>query len=198
MTPDPTRPSLLSRVRSTGDQAAWAEFEAQYRDLLLRYGRRCGLSLADAEDVCQIVLLRLVRALPNFRYDPAVGRFHDWLYRITRNAIIDFRACPNPARLSVVDDSHVAQTDGDGPTDPHWEQEWLDHHLRLALATLRATCEQRSIAAFERVMAGAALEQVAAEFGMGYDAVQKTVRRMRTRLEERIAEQIRAEEAPNA
>lgn len=200
MPPQPTRPSLLSRVRDPADHAAWAEFEVTYRDLLLRYCRRRGLSAADAEDVRQVVLLRLVRALPGFRYDPAVGRFHDWLYRVVRNAIADFRACPDPASRAVLGDSELerAGVDGAEPADPLWEQEWRDHHLRRAMAALRETCDERSVAAFARVMNGASLDEVASDFGMSYDAVQKSVRRMRKRLEERIAVQIREEDAPDA
>lgn len=200
MPAEPTRPSLLSRVRDPADHAAWAEFEATYRDLLLRYCRRCGMPAADAEDVRQIVLMRLVRALPRFRYDPAVGRFHDWLYRVVRSAIADFRAHPDPASRAVLTDSGFehAGIAGDGPADPLWEQEWRDHHLRRAMAALRETCEERSVAAFERIMNGGSLDEVACELGMTYDAVQKSVRRMRRRVEERIAEQIREEDAPDA
>lgn len=200
MPPQPTRPSLLSRVRDPADQAAWAEFEATYRDLLLRYCRRCGLSAADAEDVRQIVLLRLVRALPRFRYDPAAGRFHDWLYRVVRNAIADFRACPDPASRAVLSGSEFERMSiaDASPADPLWEQEWRDNHLRRAMVALRETCDERSVAAFERVMHGASLDEVASELGMSYDAVQKSVRRMRKRVEGRIAVQIREEDAPDA
>lgn len=200
MPPQPTRPSLLSRVRDPADHDAWAEFECTYRDLLLRYCRRCGLSAVDAEDVRQIVLLRLVRALPRFQYDPAAGRFHDWLYRVVRNAIADFRACPDPARRAVLSDSEFEQMSiaDTSPADPLWEQEWRDHHLRRAMAGLRETCDERSVAAFERIMHGASLAEVASDFGMSYDALQKNVRRMRQRVEERIAAQIREEDAPDA
>jgi RNA polymerase sigma-70 factor (ECF subfamily) len=196
MIPETTRPSLLSRVRDTADHAAWAEFEARYRELLFRYCRRRGLSAADGEDVRQMVMLRLVRAMPGFRYDPAVGRFHDYLYRISRNAIADFRSCPNPAARAVVDDDALARVAaGDDAPDADWEQEWLDHHLRRALDAVRQTCEPRSLAAFERIMSGATIEQVATEFGMNYDAVQKTSVRMRERIQQHIADQVREENA---
>lgn len=200
MPSEPTRASLLSRIRDPADHAAWAEFESLYRDLLLRYCRRRGLSAADCEDVSQIVLLRLIRAMPGFRYDPAVGRFHDWLYRIIRNAIADFRACPNAASRAVLGDGEIERTGiaDDGSADPLWEQEWRDHHLRRAMVALRTTCDERTVAAFERIMNGATIEQVAAELGMNYDAVQKSVRRMRQRVEERIAAQIREEDVPDA
>jgi RNA polymerase sigma-70 factor (ECF subfamily) len=198
MSAETTRPSLLSRVRDPADHAAWAEFESLYRDLLLRYCRRCGLSAADAEDVRQMVFLRLIRVLPQFRYDPTVGRFHDWLYRLTRNAIFDFRRCPNPAGRAVQsEEDPVTAVDGE-PADALWEQEWRDHHLRRAMTALRESCDERSVAVFERVMAGAAIDQVASDLGMSYDAVQKSVRRMRQRVEERIAAQIREEDRPDA
>jgi RNA polymerase sigma-70 factor (ECF subfamily) len=86
MSPEITRPSLLSRVRDTADQAAWSEFDGRYRDLILRYACRQGLSAADAEDVRQLVMLRLVRVLPDFRYDAAHGRFQRFAKRATSAA----------------------------------------------------------------------------------------------------------------
>ena len=143
-----------------------------------------------------MVMIRMVKAMPRFRYDPVRGRFHDYLYRATRNAIADYRACPKSAAWAVVEDETVARlAESTDEPDTEWEQEWLDHHLRLALADVRQTCEPTSVAAFERLMGGATIEQVAAEFGMKYDAVQKTARRMRERIQERIAEQIREEDA---
>ena len=143
-----------------------------------------------------MVMLRMVRTMPRFRYDPATGRFHDYLYRVTRNAISDSRACPNPAERSVLTDEAVSRlVECDDRPDAEWEQEWRDHHLRLALDVVRQTCEPRSVAAFERLMGGATIDQVAGEFGMNYDAVQKTARRMRERIQQRIAEQIREEDA---
>jgi RNA polymerase sigma factor (sigma-70 family) len=198
MSPETTRPSLLSRVRDVTDHAAWAEFDSRYRELLFRYCRRRGLSATDAEDVRQMVMLRLVQAMPRFHYDPAVGRFHDFLYRIARNVIADFRDCPNPAARTVVNDKTLTcLADCADEPDGEWEQEWLDHHLRLALDAVRQTCDPRSVAAFERLMNGATIEQVAMEFVMNYDAVQKSTRRMRERIQQRIAEQIREEDAPD-
>jgi RNA polymerase sigma-70 factor (ECF subfamily) len=194
--PETTRPSLLSRVRDPGDHAAWAEFEARYRDLIFRYCRRVGLAAADAEDVRQMVMLRLVRILPKFRYDPTRGRFHDYLYRVVRSAIADFRSCPDSRTNPVVNEEPLEAPVAamDGPYDPSWEQEWLDHHLRLALAAVRQTSEVRSVAVFERLLAGTSVEQAATEFGMTLDAVHKVKQRLRDRVQQRIAEQIREED----
>ena len=47
----PTRASLLSRVRDPENDAAWREFEATYRDLIIRYCRARALQVADAAQV---------------------------------------------------------------------------------------------------------------------------------------------------
>jgi len=200
MTPETTRPSLLSRVRDPSDHAAWSEFDARYRELIFRYSLRCGLSAADAEDVRQMVMMRLVRVLPQFHYDPARGRFHDYLYRVTRSAIADFRACPESRRRAVLDDEAVqrlAEPAADASrADLEWEQEWRDHHLRLALTAVRQASDARSVAVFERLLDGASVERAAAEFGMSVDAVHKVKQRLRDRVQARIAEQMREESSP--
>lgn len=179
-----TRPTLLSRVRDPADQAAWAEFDARYRDLIFRYCRRCELPVADAEDVRQLVMVRLVRALPKFKYDPARGRFHDYVYRVTKSAISDFRACPASRSQAVLDDEAIARLNtDDGRADETFEQEWLDNHLRLALASVRETSDPRSVTVFERLLAGASIEQAATEFGMTIDAAHKVKQRIRDRVQ---------------
>ncbi len=192
-----TRSSLLSRVRDPRDRAAWGEFEARYRDLIFRYCRRCGLTAADSEDVRQMVMMRLVRILPGFRYDPALGRFHDYLFRVARTAISDFRTCPNQ-RAKAVSDGELLEALAAAAAvkpDPTWEQEWRDHHLRLALANVRQTSDGRGVAVFERLLAGASVEQAATEFSMTPDAVYKVRRRLRDRVQQCIVAQIREEDA---
>jgi RNA polymerase sigma-70 factor (ECF subfamily) len=191
MTPETTRPSLLSRVRDVSDDAAWREFDERYRELIFRYCRRCELSAADAEDIRQIVMVRLMRILPGFRYDPARGRFHDYLYRVTRTAIADFRDCPDARNRAVLADGLAEERAAakDVEVDPAWEQEWQ------ALAAVRQTSDERSVAVFERLLAGTSIEQAAKEFEMSTDAVHKVKQRMRDRVQHTIAQQVREEDA---
>jgi RNA polymerase sigma-70 factor (ECF subfamily) len=193
-----TLTTLLSRVRNPGDHQAWREFEARYRPLLVRFCRRRGLQLTDAEDVVQMVFAGLAQTLPGFAYDPQRGRFRDYLFRCMRNAL--FRWSQRPGRGDRGLDTDVA---GAAP-DPReaapdevalWEEEWLNHHYRLALHALRGTVGERSIAIFERLVAGESVASVAQHFEASVDAVHKVAQRLRARMQHRIAEQIAEEDA---
>ncbi len=213
MPADPTRSSLLSRLRDTGDSESWREFEAQYRDLVIRFCRARGVQFADAEDVAQIVFASLARSLPRFVYDRARGRFRDYLFRCIRRAIQrrvgsagaegsggTGRGCPGGASSLLVPDE---LDDAPAPVEAReaalWEREWMNHHYRLAVRSLRATStEERSLEIFERSLAGATPRQIAAELGMDLEAVYKARQRVRTRVEATIARQIEEEDRVDA
>ncbi len=197
MDADATRTTLLSRVRDPSDSAAWREFETRYGELIVRYARARGLQYADAEDVRQVVLLKLAQALRAFAYDPARGRFRDYLGRAVQNVVRDHFSRSNSAPAAV--DTSVlaaAPAEARADADPLWEQEWVDHHCRLAMESVRRTFEPRSVEIFDRLLAGQSLAGLAAEYGMTVAAVNMVRQRIRTRMQELIAAQIREEDEP--
>jgi RNA polymerase sigma-70 factor (ECF subfamily) len=103
-----TRSTLLARVRDLQDQEAWREFVDRYAPRIYNWCRGKNLQEADAADVTQGVLGRLVTAMQAFRYDPAQGSFRGWLKTVTNNAVRDFiRGLSRPDRGSG--DTHVSQ-----------------------------------------------------------------------------------------
>lgn len=197
MEPVVTRLSLLSRVRDPADSVAWVEFERRYHDLVRHYALARGLQFCDAEDVSQVVFLRLSRYLRNFRYQSGRGRFRSYLGAIVRNVINTQRACPESASRSVdaMDEVAVSLTDsGAAESDELWEREWMQHHYRRALETVRGDVDARSIEAFERLIRGETIDEVAAAMRMSSDAVEKVRQRIRTRMQTMVAQQIREED----
>jgi RNA polymerase sigma-70 factor (ECF subfamily) len=85
-----TSPTLLGRLRQEPtDQAAWALFVERYGRRIYAWSRQGQLQEADAEDVTQMVLVRLAQRLRSFAYDPSKS-FRGWLRTLTRHAWSDF------------------------------------------------------------------------------------------------------------
>ncbi len=192
-----TRASLLSRVRDPRDDAAWREFEETYRDLIVRYCRSRRLQTADAEDVRQLVMFSLSKGLRSFEYRPERGKFRHYLCRTIRNAIIQHSARPNSPK-GALDTQELAGVlaDDSGETDALWEREWMDHHYRLAMKTIRDTFEPRSVEVFDRLLDGQPVDDVARLYETTTQAVHKVKQRIRNRMMELVREQIREEDEP--
>jgi RNA polymerase sigma factor (sigma-70 family) len=193
-----TNISLLSRIRDGSDDAAWREFDGRYREMMQRYCRRRGLPQIDAEDVVQSTFTGLSQSLKRFTYDANRGRFRDYLYRYVRGEISKWSARPQAADRALFNHDGRALVDevaqSDGEIDALWEEEWVAHHYRRALVTIRESFDPRSVEVFDRSIAGAGVELLATEYGMTEQAVYKVRKRIRDRLEEVIAEQIREED----
>ena len=162
-----------------------------YRELILRYCRGFGIQFADAEDIRQEVMLNLCRAMPGFRYDRSRGRFRSYLRTGVRHSIQNHFRRKNQGVQAL-------NTSVDGkPVSDHdhaWEREWMLHHYRLAMDFLRTTVEPASINIFNALMSGQSVEAVAARFDTKTDAVSKVKQRIKHRLSERIAAQVREED----
>ena len=194
MTSETTQPSLLDRVRDLDDQNAWRQFDAKYRELILRYCSGRSIQPADAEDVRQVVMMSLARALPRFDYRPEIGRFRDYLGTIVRNAIKKRYARQDRAR-AVLPLENLDVPDPEGPVeDELWNREWMLHHYRQAMAALRGSVHARSMEVFEELIAGRAPDEVARTHEMKVDAVYKIKQRMRERLTELVGRQLDEEE----
>jgi RNA polymerase sigma-70 factor (ECF subfamily) len=193
-----TRTSLLSRLRDSSDSHAWREFEERYRELLLRFCQRRGLQRADAEDVVQNLFTTLAKGMPQFTYDAERGRFRDYLFRSTRNAMAAWarRTIDRPGAL----DSSVANSlaspggDGEGAESALWEEEWVAHHYRLAMTRIRTDFDARNMELFERNVRGESVAELASAYSITEASIYATRRRIRERLRELIAEQVREED----
>ncbi len=191
-----TRTSLLSKVRNAQDHAAWREFETRYREMLVRFCRKRGLQHVDAEDVVQQVFVNLAKSLPGFIYDPARGRFRDYLFRCTRNVIWLWSRRPNGRPIAL--DSNVGtlqSTDEPSPEESAlWHEEWVSHHYRLAMETVRSSFDPQSVEVFMRNVAGEGVTELAEAYGITETAVYSLRKRIRIRLQELVTTQVNDED----
>jgi RNA polymerase sigma factor (sigma-70 family) len=82
-----TQVSLLLRIRDLSDAGSWREFAELYVPLIERFGRMNGLQPADVNDLVQDVLCIVAKKIPEFEYDPQIGRFRSWLFSVSRRRI---------------------------------------------------------------------------------------------------------------
>jgi len=84
--------SLLLRLKQDpSDQAAWEQFVDRYGAKIYAWCRDWHLQEADARDVTQTVLAKLVVQLRRFDYDSSQS-FRGWLRTLAMNAYRDWRA----------------------------------------------------------------------------------------------------------
>jgi len=76
--------------------AAWQEFVDLYSPMVLAWCRQFGLQDADASDALQEVLVKLLRVMKDFEYDPSRGNFRSWLKTVTSNLVRDLQRAAKP------------------------------------------------------------------------------------------------------
>lgn len=76
----------LARLAGTGDRPALQRLLERHHDTAFRFAYRLLGSRADAQDVAQLVCIRLVERIASYRGD---SRFSTWLYQMVLNACRD-------------------------------------------------------------------------------------------------------------
>jgi RNA polymerase sigma factor (sigma-70 family) len=186
-----TRHSLIVKLRDPADAGAWREFVALYQPLVYRLARRQGLQDADAHDLCQEVFRTVARAIERYDLDPARGRFRGWLYRITRNLLINFLT-RRPYRLrgsgsTSVQELLEAQPADDPSATAVFEAEYRRQVFRWAADEVRGEFAPSTWQAFwTTAVDGRAPADAAAELGLSVGAVYIARSRVLARLRARI------------
>lgn len=199
--PPTTSITLVSRLKDPADAEAWEAFHRDYRELMVRYLRARGLQLADAEDLAQTVLVKLVTGLRAFEYDRAKGTFRGYLFKCSNSVLSDHftRQGRLRAPVSLIDGDGLQHnvTGANGADDllfAEFEREWVDHHYRRAVARFHEAADDRTRRLLEGAITGRPVRLVAEEESMNEAAVHKAHQRIRDRLRALIDEQVREEE----
>ena len=184
-----TRVTLIQRLRVQQDAQSWQEFVTHYQGYIHRLARRMGVNHHDAEETVQDVCLNAWKALPEFAYDPAKGRFRGWLWQVTANQV---RARWRNRKREVPlvqgeDDSLYNIPDPTEPATAKWaEDEWRAHIAAIAWRNVSGEFEERTRQVFEKLSKGAAPETVATELGLAPSSVYVYKKRIQGRLRQEI------------
>jgi RNA polymerase sigma factor (sigma-70 family) len=122
------------------------------RDWCLRWGSQP----ADAEDVAQQVLLKLLTAMKNYRRRAGSG-FRGWLKTVTHNAWLDFvtsrhNSAQYPGSVDLITDSNDALADLEAEMQRAFENELLTLAMRRVEARVKpSTWEAFRLTAIEEL-----------------------------------------------
>ena len=147
-----TQSSLLQRLRDGNAAMAWDEFFQRYWRLIFVAASRRGCSDHTAEEIVQDVMLTVFQQRDTFRYDPARGRFRDWLGKVVSNAVAQHRRRPaQRIRARGGDDTQdfTELRADDLATDAAWEAAYEEGMLAVLLDVVRREVAPETFQAFE-------------------------------------------------
>lgn len=183
-----TRATLLERLRDGADPLAWDEFFARYWPTIYGFARHRGCSQHTAEEIVQDVMLQVFQKRDVYQYDPARGRFHDWLGAVVRNKVAEHRRRPANRLRAAGGNADVApidQPDDQQGPDAAWEAAFESNLLLTLLDAVRREMNARCYLAFElSCLEGLSGAEAAKITGLTRNAVYKACSRVIDRLVE--------------
>jgi RNA polymerase sigma-70 factor (ECF subfamily) len=116
----------VERARSRDPEAiGWLYeryFDRIYRYVFLKVGKA-----TDAEDITELVFLKMLEAIGAFKWQGST--FASWLFRIAHNQIVDhMRQHARHPQVPIEPAGALLQSEGD---DPHWWAEQSDFRAHL-------------------------------------------------------------------
>jgi RNA polymerase sigma factor (sigma-70 family) len=187
-----TRESLLMQVQSPANREAWNQFETIYRPVIYRLARRRGLQDADAHDLSQQVLIAVASAIGRWEKADEHVRFHHWVRRVARNAIVNALSRQPHDRAVGGSSAHellVEQPGVDPESDPEIELEYRRELYLRAARIVSSDVEPETWRAFEMTVIDnhsieAAANTLNKSVGTIYAARSRIMRRLREAVQE--------------
>lgn len=187
---NPTRSTLLFRVRRVEDQRAWEEFVEIYAPLVFGFMRKRGMQEADAADLTQEVMRAVARAMPDFDYQRSLGGFRAWLFRVTRNKFNNhlkhLRRVPSGG--GGTDELRKLESLPCESSEPHWDDDYRRHMFEWAASQVRKEVQETTWQAFwQTAVEDQPGRVVAGHLGLSPGAVYVARSRVTARLRELVA-----------
>ncbi|MEM6689246.1 MAG: sigma-70 family RNA polymerase sigma factor [Planctomycetota bacterium] len=147
-----TRLSLLIRLHDSGDTDAWEQFVEIYSPLVFHFARNCDLQESDAADLVQEVMSEVSKCISRFEYNPEIGKFRSWLYKIAKRKVWRLgekrRKQPQGAGDSATLRFLENQPDSQDDFQQLWDSEYERHLLDWAARKIRSKFNESTWKAF--------------------------------------------------
>ncbi len=191
-----TRATLLVSLSNEQHHAAWVEFAQVYEPVIYRFARKRGLQHADAAELTQQVLLKVMKSSQRWSDEDPPSYFRGWLKTVASNSLINLVTRESKYRAVGGSNEHaVSEPVADPAESSIWAEEEQRALLRQAAKNIRSEFSEDSWAAFELTLfQGKSIETVAQSLGKSKGAVYAARARIVRRLKHESAEMISAAE----
>lgn len=169
------------------NQNAWKDFVAIYGFHLFQWCKRYGLQNADAEDVTQLTLLRLSRAMRSFDYNPQKS-FRAWLRTVAHHVWQDFAKSKKNTILKHAVGQHQlftleAEREFSFSIESAYQEEMLKKSLdNVRLRVLPQTWEAFRLTTYDQIPS----QEAADRLGMNLSSIYKAKSNVLKLLQEEI------------
>ena len=192
----PTRASLIGRLKDWQDQKSWEEFFNTYWKLIYGVARKTGLSDAEAQDVVQDTMATVVRQMPNFTYNPAIGSFKGWLLNTTRWKIanqfrkrgpVSHAEHPPGETGTSTDPMHYIPDDSIRTVEEIWDSEWQQNVFEAAMQKVKQKADPHKYQIFDLyVNKDWTVEKIAKVFNVSADQIYLIKHRLMEQIKEEV------------
>lgn len=190
MTLPETRHSLFVRLQDAADHDAWREFVRIYEPAVYRFARKKGVQHADAAELAQDVLTRVIQVLPKWSPERSRGSFRAWLFTVARSRLVDvWRGAARNARGlgQPLPQESLAELQ-DRANEGELEIELRRQVIRAAADRIRHEFQPTTWLAFWRTgVEGSSIDRTASDLGMTLGAVYAARSRVMARLKDCVA-----------
>ena len=181
------RPDMTSDQHAVDTAEVWRDFSARLRGFITRRVS----SPADVDDILQTVYLHVHRRLPSLRNET---RLEAWLYRVTRNAIVDFyrsRGAAEAALARLGDDIEADPESGGRRAPPDESRRHQIARCLLPMVDQLAPSDREAIALTD--IGDATMSEAAKQLGLSVPGAKSRVQRARARLRKMFIDCCRVE-----
>lgn len=178
----PTRHTLLHRLKDHEDATSWQEFFNRYWRFIYSVALHAGLREDEAQDVVQETIISVSKTIGDFKYDRTRCTFKSWLVYLTKCRIADHlrKRARQPSAEPLLG-GHNGHNGDDTPIDPLgqiadpsglvldgvWDQEWRNNLLAAALDAAKEKVTAQQFQIFHSyVVKGWPVKQVAQALGV--------------------------------
>jgi RNA polymerase sigma-70 factor (ECF subfamily) len=183
---DETRRSLLIRAQA-GETDAWKDMLGLYRPLILSWLNRQGVPPGELEDLCQEVLLSVVKYLPDYQHSGNRGAFRTWLRTIVCSRTADYWRAQGADTQAQGGSGAIAALQEIADPESDLNRQWDEEHDRYVINCLLELVEQEfepiTLKAFRRLaLDGVSGAEAAQELGLSVAAVYMAKSRVLARI----------------